>query len=76
MPSSWPPAGPGRTTSERRPTGTSQAYLAENQFLLPLVWRDEVAVVRDAVLGPTVRRLGDPADRYYDVLTWRLADDR
>lgn len=53
-----------------------QAYLAANQFLLPLAWRDEVAVVRHTVIGPTVRRLGDPADRFYDVLTWRLADDR
>ena len=24
--------------------------------------------------GPTVRELGDPSDRYWDVLTWRLAD--
>jgi peptide/nickel transport system substrate-binding protein len=67
---------PGDDAARKAAYADLQGYLAENQFLLPLVWRDEAVALRDAVLGPTVRRLGDPADRYYDVLTWRLADDR
>jgi peptide/nickel transport system substrate-binding protein len=53
-----------------------QLYLAAEQPLLPLVWADVAVPVHDALHGPTVRRLGDGADRFYDVLTWRLADDR
>jgi ABC-type transport system substrate-binding protein len=53
-----------------------QAYLAANTFLLPIAFRDEVVVASDALTGPTVRPIGDGSDRFYDVLTWRLADDR
>jgi len=67
---------PGDDAARKAAYADLQGYLAENQFLLPLAWRDEAVALRDAVVGPTVRRLGDPADRYYDVLTWRLADDR
>jgi hypothetical protein len=33
-------------------------------------------VVRNTVEGPTVRQVADPADRFWDVLTWRLAASR
>jgi len=67
---------PGDDAARKAAYADLQEYLAANQFLLPLVWRDEAAVLREDVVGPTPRRLGDPADRYYDVLAWRLADDR
>lgn len=43
--------------------------------MLPLVWRDEIAVQRD-LTGPSQRLLADPGDRFWDVLAWRLAADR
>jgi len=56
--------------------GALQDYLAANQFLLPLYWRQEPIVLSERVEGPTLRPLGDLSERFWDVLTWRLADDR
>jgi peptide/nickel transport system substrate-binding protein len=67
---------PGDEASRKAAYADLQGYLSANQFLLPIAWRDEVVVLREDVIGPSVRPLGDTADRYYDVLTWRLADDR
>jgi peptide/nickel transport system substrate-binding protein len=53
-----------------------QEQLAKGRYLLPLVFADEVVVVRDVLEGPTIRQVTDPSDRFWDVLTWRLADDR
>ena len=51
------------------------AGLATRQPLLPLAWNDEVMAVR-GVDGATPRLISDTADRYWDVLAWRLAADR
>jgi ABC-type transport system substrate-binding protein len=67
---------PGTDEAREAAYADLQAYLAANVFLGPIAWRDEVVVLSEAVSGPTVRRLGEAADRFYDVLTWRLADDR
>ena len=53
-----------------------QTYLAKEQFLLPVAFADTAVVVSDAVQGPVPRQVADPADRFYDVLTWRLVDGR
>jgi peptide/nickel transport system substrate-binding protein len=53
-----------------------QQQLATGRYVLPLVFADEVVVVHDAVEGPSIRQVTDPSDRFWDVLTWRLADDR
>jgi peptide/nickel transport system substrate-binding protein len=53
-----------------------QAQLATGTYLLPIAFRDEVVVVRDALQGPQIRAIGSPGDRFWDVLTWRLADGR
>jgi peptide/nickel transport system substrate-binding protein len=53
-----------------------QQQLAKGRYVLPLLFADEVAVVRDTVEGMAVRQVSDPSDRYWDVLTWRLAADR
>jgi peptide/nickel transport system substrate-binding protein len=53
-----------------------EKQLAKGRYLLPLAFADEVVVVRDAVQGPAMRQVTDPSDRFWDVLTWRLAVDR
>ena len=53
-----------------------QAKLQAGTYVLPIAFRDVVVVVRDGVSGPQVRPLGGPGDRFWDVLTWRLADGR
>jgi hypothetical protein len=44
--------------------------------MLPLFFQDDLVVVDSRVDGPTIRSLADLSDRYWDVLTWRLADGR
>jgi peptide/nickel transport system substrate-binding protein len=51
-----------------------QKRLVANTYLLPLAFRDEYVVFRDTVEGPQPRPLGGSWDRFWDVLTWRLAD--
>lgn len=53
-----------------------QAQLAAGVYLLPIAFRDEVTVVRPTLEGPEIRPIGSPGDRFWDVLTWRLADGR
>ena len=65
-------------TLEERKTAYSalQAQLASGVYLLPIAFRDVVVLASDRLSGPVVRAVGDPADRFWDVLTWRLAVDR
>ena len=53
-----------------------QVKLAEGHYLLPLAFADEPIVVRDTLQGPRLRQVADGSDRFWDVLTWRLAADR
>ncbi len=53
-----------------------QTFLDQRQYILPIAFRDELFVVRDTLTGPLVRQVADPGDRFWDVLTWRLAVDR
>jgi peptide/nickel transport system substrate-binding protein len=53
-----------------------QVQLAKGQYLLPLAFADEPIVVRDTLQGPRLRQVADRSDRFWDVLTWRLAADR
>jgi peptide/nickel transport system substrate-binding protein len=65
------------TEAERKAAYTKlQEHLAKDRYVLPLVFADETTVVHDVVGGPVVRQVSDPSDRFWDVLTWRLADDR
>ena len=48
------------------------AFAAQLPFL-PLVFPARVVVYRDAVTGPSLVPLGNPSDRFWDVLDWRLA---
>lgn len=51
-----------------------QKRLASRLYVLPLAFRDDYVVFRDTVVGPVSRPVGSSGDRYWDVLTWRLAD--
>jgi len=53
-----------------------QKQLGAGRYLLPLAFADEVVVVHDTLEGPVPRQASDPSDRFWDVLTWRLAVDR
>ena len=52
-----------------------QKQLAAGRYLLPLAFPDEVVLFHDTVQGPAIRQVNDPSDRFWDVLTWRLAVD-
>jgi len=67
---------PGTTDQRRAAYRALQVRLAKGKYLLPLAFPDEVVVVRNTLEGPVVRPLADPSDRFWDVLTWRLAVDR
>jgi peptide/nickel transport system substrate-binding protein len=67
-----------RTPVEPIARATAYAALQErlnaNTYILPLAFRDEYVVFRDTVEGPQPRPIGGSWDRFWDVLTWRLAD--
>jgi ABC-type transport system substrate-binding protein len=67
---------PGSDEVRRAAYAVLQRALATGQYILPIAFRDELVVTHDSVSGPAVRPIGDPADRFWDVLTWRLAVDR
>lgn len=53
-----------------------QTKLAAGTYVLPVAFADVVVVVRDTLTGPRPRPVGAPGDRFWDVLTWRLAATR
>jgi peptide/nickel transport system substrate-binding protein len=65
---------PGDETARAAAYTAIQERFGTQHYFLPLVYADEVVVARDRLSGPTIRQLGDPSDRFWDVLTWRLAD--
>ncbi len=67
---------PGTDEARKAAYTALEQRLASGRYLLPLVFANETLVVRDALGGPVVRQVGDPSDRFWDVLTWRLADGR
>ena len=53
-----------------------QKRLAAGSYVLPLAWPDTVVAVDSRVVGTGNRAIADGSERFWDVLTWRLADDR
>ncbi len=53
-----------------------QTYLARYRYLLTLYFRDLSFAVSDRLEGPTSHQVAESGDRYWDVLTWRLASGR
>ena len=68
--------GPGDDDARKAAYAALQTRLAAQQYLLPVFFRDEPVVIRDVLEGPGIRQIGDAGDRYWDVLTWRLATSR
>jgi peptide/nickel transport system substrate-binding protein len=68
--------GPGTDAARLAAYSALQKQLAKGRYVLPLAFADESIVVRTALSGPVVRQVADPADRFWDVLTWRLAAGR
>lgn len=67
---------PGLMEARRIAYRNLQAALVADPAMLPLVFADELVVVSDRLSGRSVRPLGSASDRFWDVLTWRLADGR
>jgi peptide/nickel transport system substrate-binding protein len=67
---------PGAVDARKAAYSALQKQLAIGTYMLPLAFRDVVVVVSDRVTGPVARAVSDPADRFWDVLTWRLAVGR
>lgn len=67
---------PGTDPERKAAYQALQVQLAKGRYLLPLAFADEVVVAHDTLQGPVVRQVTDASDRFWDVLTWRLADDR
>jgi peptide/nickel transport system substrate-binding protein len=51
-----------------------QEALTRDLPILPVAFADELYVVRERVVGPGARLVADRSGRFWDVLTWRLAD--
>ena len=66
---------PGTEEQRKAAYSALQKELAAGRYMLPLAFADEVVVARDTLQGPVTRQVDDPSDRFWDVLTWRLADD-
>ncbi len=67
---------PGTQAAREAAYSALEKALGTGRYLLPIAFADETVVVRDTVEGPAPRQVADPADRFWDVLTWRLADGR
>jgi peptide/nickel transport system substrate-binding protein len=67
---------PGTFEARKAAYSKLQVQLAKGRYLLPLAFPDEVVVARDTLDGPVIRQVADASDRFWDVLTWRLAEDR
>ncbi len=64
---------PGTTAARKARYAKLQDYLSTQQVMPPLLFHDHVVAYRATVDGPRPRELGDLSDRFWDVLTWRLA---
>jgi peptide/nickel transport system substrate-binding protein len=64
---------PGSAENRQKAYAALQQRLSATVPVLPLAFRDEVVVLRDTIEGPSPRPIGGPGDRFWDVLTWRLA---
>jgi dipeptide transport system substrate-binding protein len=67
---------PGTDATRMAAYAALQTFLDQRQYVLPIAFRDELFVARDTLDGPFPRQVADPGDRFWDVLTWRLADGR
>jgi peptide/nickel transport system substrate-binding protein len=67
---------PGTDAARKAAYSKLETALVSNPAMLPLFFQDDLVVVNARLVGPSIRSLADLSDRYWDVLTWRLADGR
>jgi len=67
---------PGTTDARKAAFKALETQLSAGTFVLPIAFADEVVVARSNLQEVVVQPVGDPSDRFWDVLTWRLANDR
>jgi peptide/nickel transport system substrate-binding protein len=67
---------PGTIEARKAAFTALEAQLSAGTYMLPIAYADEVVVVRSELQGVVVQPVGDPSDRFWDVLTWRLASGR
>ena len=70
------PAQPGTEAERKAAYCALQKQLGEGSIPAPTGLRDEAWWSATRSRDPSVRQVADPADRFWDVLTWRLAADR
>ena len=67
---------PGTDDARMAAFAELQDGLTRNSYLLPIAWPDDVVVVSNRIAGVVRRTVADDSERFFDVLDWRLADDR
>jgi ABC-type transport system substrate-binding protein len=67
---------PGSTEARKTAFRAAQKRIADGAYVLPIAWPDVVTVLRNRVQGTGNRPVADGSERFWDVLDWRLADDR
>ncbi|MES2208771.1 MAG: peptide ABC transporter substrate-binding protein [Chloroflexota bacterium] len=67
---------PGTDEERTAAYAALQVKLTAGQYVLPVAFGDVVVVARETLTGPDSRPVGAPGDRFWDVLTWRLAEGR
>jgi peptide/nickel transport system substrate-binding protein len=67
---------PGGLDARKAAFSAVQKRLAAGSYVLPIAWPDTVVVLGKRVQGTAERPLADGSERFWDVLDWRLADDR
>ena len=67
---------PGTDEARKAAYTALQTQLTAGRYVLPIAFADEVVVVRDTLEDVLVQPVSDGSDRYWDVLTWRLANGR
>jgi ABC-type oligopeptide transport system substrate-binding subunit len=67
---------PGTDDARKAAYSKLQAQLTAGRYVVPIAFADELVVVRNDVQGIVVQPVADPSDRFWDVLTWRLANGR
>ncbi len=67
---------PGAEAVRRAAFIALQKRLTGGTFVLPIAWPDRVFAAAGRVVGLAPREVSDGSERFGDVLTWRLADDR
>ena len=70
------PARPAPQVARKVAFAAVQKRLAEGMYVLPIAWPDTVVAISNRVQGTANRPVSDGSERFWDVLDWRLADDR